>query len=101
MTITLDNFIEKNWYGENRWRRAELNNLAQQLNLVLSPENSNKNVYNNIYTELFKLQLPKRFADIIESVYTIDNVVYFSTKSFDHTDHSIQISDCFIDIPPH
>jgi hypothetical protein len=47
-TWTLDEFVIKNWEGENRWRRSELNDISKDLNVNLNENNSNKMVYDNI-----------------------------------------------------
>lgn len=45
---TLEEFIIKNWEGENRWRRIELDNISKELNISLNEKDSNKMVYDNI-----------------------------------------------------
>lgn len=51
-TWTLDEFIIKNWEGENRWRRNELNDISKDLNINLNENDSNKIVYNKIVNHL-------------------------------------------------
>lgn len=47
---TLEEFVIKNWEGENRWRRAELNDILKELNnsVILDEKESNKMVYEKI-----------------------------------------------------
>ena len=45
---TLDEFVIKNWEGEKRWRRAELDNISKELNISLNEKNTNKIVYDKI-----------------------------------------------------
>lgn len=49
---TLDEFVIKNWEGENRWRRIDLDNISKELNLSLNEKDSNKMVYDNIVNHL-------------------------------------------------
>lgn len=45
-------FTIRNWCGENRWRRQELNDIAKELNMILDDTNSNEKLYNRISEEL-------------------------------------------------
>lgn len=46
-------FTIRNWCGENRWKRQELNHIAKELNMILDDTNSNEKLYNRII-EKFK-----------------------------------------------
>lgn len=48
-------FTLRNWDGENRWRRAELNEIATNLNMTLDSSNSNEKLYNRIKLHLNKV----------------------------------------------
>jgi hypothetical protein len=45
-------FIAKNWEGENRWRRSELENFANELNLDLYKEDTNQVIFEKILIEI-------------------------------------------------
>lgn len=69
-------FNKKNWYGENRWRRSELNDIAQKLNMTLDRSNSNEKLFNRINNCLitlktglfdFQIETVKRMNDFEES----------------------------------
>lgn len=47
-------FIAKNWSGENRWRRAELENFANELKLNLYVTDTNQDVFERILIEITK-----------------------------------------------
>ena len=51
-SLTLDEFQIKNYEGEDRWRRNELNNISKELNLSHDEKDSNKIVYDNIVNHL-------------------------------------------------
>lgn len=40
--------IERNWDGENRWRRAELNDMTEKYSLIVNKDFSNKQVFDVI-----------------------------------------------------
>ena len=57
---TINEFVIKNWEGENRWRRNELDNISKELKLSLNKNDTNKTVYENIVKYLQNQeQLPK------------------------------------------
>ena len=56
MGLSKQDFIKRNWDGENRWRRAELNDLARSMDLELYDTDSNKNVFDRILLHLTKKQ---------------------------------------------
>lgn len=60
-------FTLRNWDGENRWRRIELNNIARELNMTLDNTNSNEKLYNRIKLHLNKVNTPLKDFQI-ESV---------------------------------
>lgn len=47
-------FTIRNWCGENRWRRQELNDIAKELKMILDDTNSNEKLYNRINEKLKK-----------------------------------------------
>ena len=47
-------FLAKNWEGENRWRRSELENLANELELELYIEDTNRDIFERILIEMIK-----------------------------------------------
>lgn len=47
-------FIAKNWEGENRWRRSELENFANELELDLYTEDTNCDIFERILIEMIK-----------------------------------------------
>ena len=47
-------FLAKNWEGENRWRRSELENILNELNLELYEEDTNRDIFERILIELIK-----------------------------------------------
>lgn len=51
-TMNVEDFIKKNWCGENRWRRSELNEIAKSVNIVLDDTNSNEKLFNRIKQRL-------------------------------------------------
>lgn len=50
--MQITEFIKRNWNGENRWRRSELNEIATELNMTLDSSNSNEKLYNRIQSHL-------------------------------------------------
>lgn len=49
-------FLEKNWNGEKRWRRVELNEFAIEIGLDLCNKDSNQNVFDDILEKIIKLE---------------------------------------------
>lgn len=49
------NFTLRNWDGDNRWRRQELNEIATKLNMTLDQSNSNEKLFNRIKLHLNKV----------------------------------------------
>lgn len=47
-------FLAKNWEGENRWRRSELENFANELNLELYEEDTNRDIFERILIKMIK-----------------------------------------------
>ena len=47
-------FLYKNWEGEHRWRRAELENFANELNIELYTEDTNRDIFERILIEMIK-----------------------------------------------
>jgi hypothetical protein len=60
-------FTLRNWNGENRWRRSELNEIATNLNMTLDQSNSNEKLFNRIKLHLNKVNTPLKDFQI-ESV---------------------------------
>ena len=54
--MDLTEFKQKNWDGENRWKRIELEAIAQTLNVT---DHSNEMLYNTIYKKLVSIELKK------------------------------------------
>ena len=61
-----NNFIAKNWDGENRWRRAELNKMATDMNLELFENDSNKDVFERILLEYIKMEEIEQLRELQE-----------------------------------
>lgn len=51
---TKTEFLAKNWEGENRWRRSELENILNELNLELYEEDTNRDIFERILIEMIK-----------------------------------------------
>lgn len=49
-------FLDKNWEGEKRWRRVELNEFAIEIGLDLCNKDSNQNVFDKILVKIIKLE---------------------------------------------
>ena len=47
-------FLCKNWEGEQRWRRSELENFANELKLELYTEDTNRDIFERILIHMIK-----------------------------------------------
>jgi SNF2 family DNA or RNA helicase len=56
MITTNLEFNKRNWDGENRWKRSELNEIAKSLNMTIDASNSNEKLFNRINYNLISLK---------------------------------------------
>lgn len=69
-TITIPSkteFLAKNWEGENRWRRSELENILNELNLELYEEDTNRDIFERILIEMIKINEKEEIKKIMLS----------------------------------
>lgn len=60
-------FLAKNWEGENRWRRSELENILNELNLELYEEDTNRDIFERILIEMIKINEKEEIKKVMLS----------------------------------
>jgi hypothetical protein len=69
-------FLAKNWEGENRWRRSELENILNELNLELYEEDTNRDIFERILIEMIKINEKEEIKKIMLSNPKIEELYY-------------------------
>lgn len=60
-------FLAKNWEGENRWRRSELENILNELNLELYEEDTNRDIFERILIEMIRINEKEEIKKVMLS----------------------------------
>jgi len=100
ITFSKKKFLEKNWEGENRWRRVELNEISIEMGIDLCNKDSNKNLFDKILVRIdlykkFIKQLPDYDTIIKNYKYDIDYDSYDSFVKYNKENFFIQTKSSY------